>query len=83
MPYHPPATHAWVTIRSYDVLEKAMARCDVNSNELSRLARTSRQNIANIRGGKVERIREDTAGAIERALNLPRGAVFDYPQVTA
>lgn len=78
MPYNPTPTPGWVSLRSRADLEKAMAKADVNGNELARNAGTSRQNIANIRRGHSARIREDIAGSIERALELSRGALFDY-----
>lgn len=78
MAYRPTPAPGWVTLRSADDLEAAMAEHDVSGNELARLADTHRQNIANIRRGQSSRVREDIAGRIERALGVGRGALFDY-----
>lgn len=73
-----PSTPGWVTLRSSTALETAMANANLNGNELARKAETHRQNVANIRRGRTQKIREDIAGSIERALGVSRGSLFDY-----
>ncbi len=70
-----------VPFRDMAKLESAMKRANMNASELARLAGTTKQTISNLRRGKQRTMRTHTAEAIEEALRMRRGALFNYALV--
>lgn len=69
-------------LRSRRDLETAMRTRDVNANELASMAGVHRQSISKLRRGESERMRPDSAAAIEKALRVNKGELFDYTDAT-
>lgn len=65
-------------LRSRRRLEGAMRSRDVNANELAHLAGVHRQSISKLRRGEAHRMKAESAYAIEKALRVERGHLFDY-----
>lgn len=77
MPYITPgAIH--VPLRSALKLEAAMKRADMNGSEVAALANTSRQTISQLRREQRVMLNTDTAAAIEDALKVRRGTLFNF-----
>lgn len=76
MAYAPPLRK--VKLRSRDRLERAMRARDVNGSELAALTDTPRQSLSRLRRGERDSINERTAAAIEKALRVAHGDLFEY-----
>lgn len=80
MPYQPP-TRGHRPLRSRARFEQALRAADLSAAELARVAtalgaKTTRQNMANIRNGSTRSVRAELAAAIERALHVEKGDLF-------
>jgi DNA-binding XRE family transcriptional regulator len=69
-------------MKSARTFERAMKRRDINVTELARMIQLSRTSMSRIRSGwQVPSV--DTATAIERALAVEHGALFEFDTITA
>ena len=76
MSYQPPKQYA--ELRSIATLEDRLKARDVNGSELARQADVPRVTISRLRRERTKRTLVDHARAIERALKVKRGTLFDY-----
>lgn len=76
-PYIAPVP-AYARLRSRAAFERQMQHRNLNASELAKLSDTTRQKISNLRTGRISTTRQDSAIAIERALRVERGTLFDY-----
>ena len=72
----------FVRLRSAAMLEDQLKAHDLSGAQLARLAGISRGTISLLRLEKTRSTLLDNARAIERALKVKRGELFDYTLVT-
>lgn len=78
MPYRPVRSGPQIPLRDRGTLETALRAADLNGAELARAAGITRQYVSRLRSGERLSARYEVAAAVERALRVTPGTLFDY-----